>query len=128
MQKVVVDSDVVIDHLRIGSEILDVVVAGHTLGKIRAFIPSIVLTEISTGADTKDSKKLTLIEKLLQRFEFLPADWAVSQKSGFLMRDYSTLSLADAIVAASTLEIGGKLATKNLKDFRQIRGLKFFKP
>ena len=128
MQKVVIDSDVIIDHLRQGSVILDAIAAGFSSGQIRAFIPSIVLTEISCGADTKDSKKLALIERLLGRFEFLPADWKISQKSGFLMRDYPTLSLADAIVAASTLEIGGKLATKNLKDFRQIRELKFFKP
>ena len=128
MQKVVVDSDVVIDHLRSRSEILNAIAVGFSSGKIRVFIPSIVLTEISTGADTRDSKKLALIEKFLQRFEFLLADWTISQKSGFLMRDYPTLSLADAIVAASTLEIGGKLATKNLKDFRQIRELKFFKP
>ena len=128
MQKVVVDSDVVIDHLRVGSEIFDSIVSSLSSGKIRAFIPSIVLTEISAGADTKDSKRLALIERLLKRFEFLPADWEISQKSGFLLRDYSNLNLADAIVAASTLEVGGKLATKNLKDFRQIRDLKFFKP
>ena len=128
MQKVVIDSDVLIDHLRIGSEILDAIVFKLTSGKIRAFIPSIVLTEVSTGVDTKDSKKIVLIERLLKRFEFLPADWQISQKSGFLMRDYPSLFLADAIVAASTLEIGGKLATKNLKDFRHISGLKFFKP
>lgn len=127
MQKVVIDSDVIIDHLRTGSRILDAIMEGLLEKKIRAFIPSIVLTEISAGQDTKDSQKLALIEKLMGRFEFLSADWAISQKSGFLIRDYPNLTLADAIVAATTLVIDGKLATRNLKDFKQVKGLNFFK-
>lgn len=60
-------------------------------------------------------------------FEFVPADKLISQQAGFLIREYSNLGTADAIVAATALSIKAKLATRNKKDFEEIEGLRFLK-
>lgn len=127
MQKIVVDSDIIIDHFRRGSNTFDHLVNESADNKIKVYLPGIVYTEINSGQDSKDTHKLNQIEELRSIFEFVPADWEISQKAGFLVRDYPALGTADAIVAATTLVLNAKLVTRNIKDFQGVKGLKFFK-
>lgn len=127
MQKVVLDSDIIIDHFRQGSNIFNHLVMASTENKITVFLPGIVYTEINGGQDSKRADKLNQIEQLPNMFEFVPANQQISQQAGFLIRDYPNLGTADAIVAATVLSLNAKLATRNKKDFESIKGLKFFK-
>lgn len=127
MQKVVLDSDIIIDHFRQGSDIFNQLVMGSAENKIKVCLPGIVYTEINGGQDSKKTDKLNQIEQLPNMFEFIPEDQQISQQAGFLIRDYPNLGTADAIVAATALSLNAKLATRNKKDFEEIKGLKFFK-
>lgn len=127
MQKVVLDSDIIIDHFRKGSDIFDQLVTDCAENKTKVYLPGIVYTEINGGQDSKSKDKLNQIEQLPIIFQFIPADQQISQTAGFLIRDYSNLGTADAIVAATALSLNAKLATRNKKDFEDIQGLKFFK-
>lgn len=127
MQKIVIDSDIIIDHFRIGSVIFNSLLEKTTLNKLTVYLPGVVYTEINSGKDSKNSLKLQEIEELSDIFEFHLADKAISQRAGFLLRDYPSLNLADALVAATALILNAKLATRNKKDFENIKGLKFFK-
>lgn len=127
MQKVVIDSDIIIDHFRIRSDIFDQLTQGIDQNTIKVYLPAVVYTEINSGQDSKNNLKLTKIEDLLDSFEFTLADKQISQRAGFLLRDIKNLKLADAIVAATTLSLKAKLATRNKKDFADIKDLKFFR-
>lgn len=127
MQRIVLDSDIIIDHFRKGSGIFDQLVVDCAENRAKVYLPGIVYTEINGGQDSKKIDKLKQIEQLPVMFEFIPGDQQISQKAGFLVRDYPNLGTADAIVAATTLSLNGKLATRNTKDFENIKGLKFFK-
>lgn len=127
MQKVVLDSDIIIDHFRRGSDVFTQLVIESAENKIKVYLPGIVYTEINGGQDSKRSNKLSQIEQLPNMFEFIPANQQISQQAGFLIRDYPSLGTADAIVAATALFLIAKLATRNKKDFEGIKGLKFFK-
>ena len=127
MQKVVIDSDVIIDHFRIGSDIFNRLTLGIDQNTIKVYLPAVVYTEINSGQDSKNNLKITKIEELLDSFELTLADKEISQKAGFLIRDIRNLKLADAIVAATTINLNAKLATRNRKDFEGIKNLKFFK-
>lgn len=127
MQKIVLDSDIIIDHFRKRSDIFDQLVMASAENKTKVYLPGIVYTEINGGQDSKKANKLNQIEQMLIMFQFIPADQQISQQAGFLVRDYSTLGIADAIVAATALSLNAKLATRNKKDFENIKGLKFFK-
>ncbi len=126
MQKVVVDSDILIDHLRLTSEILDFILEEVKNKKIKVYLPGIIVSEIFSGNDTKENNKLLKINNLLDLFEFVSADQKISKAAGFLVRDYKT-AIGDAIIAATALSLNAKLATRNKKDFEDIKGLKFFK-
>lgn len=127
MQGIVIDSDIIVDHFRIGSSafkrLLEIAIENTT----KVYLPGVVFTEINSGQDSKDALKLKEIEELSEIFEFITADREICQKAGFLLRDYRGLDLADAIVAATALSLNAKLATRNKKDFEDINGLKFFK-
>lgn len=127
MQKVVLDSDIIIDHFRRGSDMFNQLVIESAENKTKVYLPGIVYTEINGGQDSNKADKLNQIEQLPNMFEFIPADQYISQRAGFLVRDYSSLGTADAIVAATALSLNAKLATRNKKDFEGITGLKFFK-
>lgn len=126
MQKIVIDSDIIIDHFRIGSQVFHHLAQFSVQEKAVVFIPGIVYTEVNSGQDSKDSSKLKEIEKLIETFQFIEANEEIAQKAGFLLRDYRTLGIADAIVAATALSLNALLATRNIKDFEGIRGLKMF--
>lgn len=127
MQKVVIDSDIIIDHFRIGSVIFDSLLEKNIQNKLTVYLPGVVYTEINSGKDSKNPLKLQEIEELPEIFELKVADKTVCQKAGFLLRDNLGLNLADAIVAATALSLNAKLATRNKKDFKDIKGLRFFK-
>lgn len=126
MQKVVVDSDILIDHLRLTSKILDLILKEVKNKKLKAYLPGIVASEIYSGNDAGESSNLLKINSLLDLFEFVPANQVISKTAGFLVRDYK-VAIGDATVAATALSIKAKLATRNKKDFGNIKGLKFFK-
>lgn len=126
MQKIVIDSDILIDHLRFHSEILDTIFYQLASKKVKAYLPSVVASEIYSGQDTKGSQQRKIVEELLGQLEFVPANEEISKIAGFLIRD-KRLGLADAIVAATALNLNAKLATRNIKDFIGVKGLKFFK-
>ncbi len=126
MQKVVIDSDILIDHLRLTSQIFDSILEGVKNKKIKVYLPGIVVSEIYSGNDTRESDKLVKINDLVELFEFVPASQEVSRTAGFLVRDYKS-GIGDAIVAATALSLNAKLATRNKKDFEGIKDLKFFR-
>ncbi len=127
MQKIVLDSDIIIDFIREASSLLFALFDQVDEGKTKLFIPSIVVTELIAGRETKTQAGLEKLELLLSRFGFIEMNYDISKATGILMRDHQGLNLADAIVAATTLNLNAKLATRNIKDFDMIKGLKFFK-
>ena len=128
MQKVVLDTDVVIDFTRGASDLIDLLLHQVNDHKLKLFVPSSVVSELIAGQETKSVEELAKLERLISKFEFVAADYQISKMTGILLRDYRNLKLADAIVAATALSLNAKLATRNIKDFEGIKELKFFKP
>lgn len=128
MVKIVIDTDVIIDFTRDKSELFQVLLAQASQRKVNLFIPIIVVTELMTGQETHDKTKLKDLEFLINQLTILNLDYRLAQQTGFLMRDYKNLKLGDAMIAAITINLDATLATRNTKDFQDIKGLKFFKP
>lgn len=127
MQKVVLDTDIVIDFTRRASLMLKDLFNLADQKKIRLFIPAVVVTELMAGKETLKQDKLRDLRLFFKKLEFITLDYNLSENAGFLVRDYRGLGLADAIVAATAMSLNAKLATRNIKDFQTVKGLKFFK-
>ena len=128
MQKVVVDSDIIIDYIRQESGPFIELVNLSAQKKVRLFISGIVVAELIAGQETRHSDRLEALEQLMGMAEFVPMDYVLSKSAGILVRDFKPIAISDAIVAATALSLNAKLATRNKKHFQGITGLKFYSP
>lgn len=123
MEKIVFDSDVIIDYVRglePAAEFLDSVPAESRLTSI---VNSI---EVLQGARNKiEWRKLD--QFLLHTFQVLPVTPRSSALALELIRKHALpdgLGAGDALVAAITIENGATLVTGNYRHFKNIGGLK----
>ncbi|MBI3289989.1 type II toxin-antitoxin system VapC family toxin [Candidatus Microgenomates bacterium] len=126
MNKILLDTSIIIDHIRQRDKsdtILD------RLGKenFELLVSIITHTESYSGKSVWEEKVARVaLEKVFSDIQILPLTEDISEKAGEIRANYGT-SLADAIIAATALEHNLTLATLNIKDFKNIRGLKLFK-
>ncbi|KYH31206.1 type II toxin-antitoxin system VapC family toxin [Neomoorella mulderi] len=128
MNSIVIDSDILIDHLRgfqLATDFLSRVFQGEFTGYIS------VLTEMELLAGTMPKKnEKEMVENLLKRFSPVPVSSNIARRAGELLRKYRINGLVpvDAIIASTALELKAILVTKNTKHFDLIDGLLSLKP
>lgn len=105
-----VDTDVFVDHLRGAAELKP--------GRHRLHYSVITRAELFAG-----STATALTMQLLASFRELPVDRAVAERAGRVVRDFG-LRLPDALIAATALERGLQLSTRNTRDFEKVRSLR----
>lgn len=84
----------------------------------------LTVAELYAGKSVWESDKAGQELKLvLSGIDKVSITESMAKKAGEL-RANKGLSLADAIIAATALELGEKLATVNIKDFKVVEGLR----
>lgn len=111
MAKVLVDTDVFVDHLRGARRLTTRDDAVHYSVVTRA--------ELYSGRGSEE----TVVATVLAPFHEVPVDRSIAERAGRLRRG-SNLRLPDALIAATALELGCTLVTRNVRDFEGIRGLR----
>lgn len=115
MPDLLVDTDVFVDHLR-GAR-------GLRPGTRRLSYSVITRCELFAGTDGDEE----VIGRLLGAFLEIPVDRTVAERAGRIRRG-SLIRTPDALIAASALEHGLSLMTRNRRDFSRITGLKVVDP
>ena len=105
-----VDTDVLIDHLR-----------GHQkLDSSDGLLAYSVVTrcELFAGAHG-DEQVMALLEGMIE----IPVDGSIAEAAGLIRRHHGT-RIADAMIAATAVDIGVPLMTRSRRHFEGIKGLK----
>ena len=110
MADVLVDTDLFIDHLR-GA----VALAG---GRHRLYYSVVTRAELFAGSSATE-----LVARLLAPFRELPVDRAIAERAGRIKRE-ARIRMPDALIAATALEHRLSVATRNMRDFQAVRGLR----
>lgn len=110
MADLLVDTDVFIDHLRGAVELRP---RSHSL-----HYSVVTRAELFAGASATPA-----VAQLLEPFRELLVDRAIAERAGRLRRD-TGLRLPDALIAATALEHGLSLVSRNARDFGKARGLR----
>jgi len=105
-----VDTDVFIDHLRGAAELVP--------GRHRLHYSVVTRAELFAG-----NTATNLSSQLLAPFRELAVDRAIAERAGRIAREFG-VRLPDALIAATALEHGLGLVTRNLKHFDSVRGLR----
>ena len=115
MTRVLLDSDVLVDHLRGQRRLL--------AGGDEFHVSAISRAELFSGRAAEERR----IRRLLEPMVGIPVDAAIAERAGRLRRGTSR-RLPDALIAATALEHRLTLVTRNVRDFEGIRGLKMRVP
>jgi toxin FitB len=113
--RLLIDSDVLVDHLR-GHRRLEV-------GQDELHVSAITRAELLSGRGSEERR----IRRLLEPMSDLPVDAAIAERGGRLRRQ-SPLRLPDALIAATALQHRLTLVTRNVRDFDGLKGLRLRSP
>ncbi|HLF54407.1 MAG TPA: type II toxin-antitoxin system VapC family toxin [Candidatus Nanoarchaeia archaeon] len=117
---ILIDTNIFIDHLRNHAP------AVHFFQSIaeweNVLFSAITEVELVTGKINNDSSKKEKLMHFLNRWIKITVDNPLAEIAGDISRQYG-LSVPDAIIAASALTNQAVLITKNIKDFRNVKGL-----
>jgi len=124
MTRVVIDTNVVIDYLRVGINSFAKLVELQKENKAELYLSSVSIVELFAGKSSlKDSKKLLQLTEFLS---IIPLTTELAKFAGELKRDnHLSITVADLIIAASALTLDAKLATRNKRHFKGIPKLQF---
>lgn len=125
MKKILLDTSVVIDFLR-RSDKEETLLFRLAKDSYSLYISIVTHTELYAGKSVWESKKgQQELQILFSGMYLLSLESEVSQKAGEIKAYYDT-NLLDAIIAATAIIYSLELATLNIKDFQNIRGLKLY--
>jgi predicted nucleic acid-binding protein len=92
-------------------------------GRDEVHVSTINRAELLAGRSTDDARVRLLLTAMIE----IPVDAAIAERAGRIRRA-SQARLPDAIVAATAIEHGLTLVTRNARDFAPIRGLRVRAP
>ena len=119
-RKLLIDTDVLVDFLR-GFSIAVEYIKTHSEDII---ISAISVAELYAGV--KDSEREQL-DALISLFKVIPATKEIAVTGGLLKQQYFKthgVGLADAIIAATSINLNATLKTLNIRHFPMLKGLK----
>lgn len=127
MSNIVVDTSVIIDHIRGTSEHLRMLQTYKISHGIQLLAPHIVIVELFVGRETQRKVGREKVERLLQKFELVGLSLSSARIAGALIRTYQQIpDPFDLLIAAIAIEQNAHVATHNRKHFEQIRGVKLY--
>jgi hypothetical protein len=115
MAEVLVDTDVLVDHLRGATRFRP--------GRSRVLCSVITRAELFAGRGADEDA----VRLLLAAFGDVGVDRAVAEAGGRIRRE-TGIPLPDALVAATALSRGVPVVTRNRRHFEQVRGLRLRTP
>jgi len=107
---ILIDTDVFIDHLRGARQLIP--------SRHRLHYSVITRAELFAGNAASN-----LVSTLLAPFREITVDRPVAERAGRIRRE-SGIRLPDALIAATAIEHGLGLATRNRSDFEPVRSLR----
>lgn len=125
--QVVVDTDILINHLRKRATFFSQLARGVRQGRWELIFPSLVALELYQGRETRRRKELERVDRILKSGRIFDVNLEIAREAGFLLRDYQQLpDVVDAVVAAIALHEDAQVATHNRRHYEGIKGLKIF--
>lgn len=114
MAELLVDTDVLIDHLRGARSLRTPLPTAYSV---------VTRCELFAGRATEEP----VIRELLAPLREVPVTRDIAELAGRLRREHAVRT-PDALIAATALTIGASLLTRNRRDFTPIRGLRVRTP
>ena len=130
MQKIVIDTNILIDYAHGYAKWLDNFIKAKSSGVI-IVLPTIVIAEYFTSTALEKEKNAEIADKTFSFFAKQDLNESIAKILGTMMRRKTypdSASIADLIIASTTIYLDAELATRNKADFSKIPNLRIFNP
>lgn len=128
MQKsLLIDSDVLIDHLRKETNALEFLTAEIEKGS-QLFVSVISRVEIFAGMRKGEEEAVNSLFEIMTPID---VDVTIADRAGEYLRKFSkshALNIGDAIIAATSREMALKLVTRNVKHYHLMKDIELVRP
>jgi predicted nucleic acid-binding protein len=125
MPPVLVDTDIIVDHLR-GVESARRFLKKIEKEEVEGYFSTITEAELFAGKSMDSREARGRVAALLGIMKRVPVNSPIARKAGEIRRRHGIL-LPDAIIVASALSLKARLATRNVRHFKGIKGLELKK-
>lgn len=125
MEKILIDSDVVIDFLRGYNLRIKSFFSKIKNQQINGCISLISIIELYSGIEEENNIKDKYLKDLLLSLGIIPVEFDLCRNAGLLRNKYP-LSVSDSVIAATSSHYKIKLFTFNVKHFSNLPGVKLY--
>lgn len=126
MTEAIIDTSIIIDHLRGFADAEDFISKIRD-GRLTGYISTITEAELFSGKDGDEPAKRAELAELITRFGTIDVNSDIARKAGAMRRKYG-IFLYDAVIAATAESLNLRVFTKNIKDFQRIKEIKVEEP
>lgn len=126
MDKILLDTSVFIDYQRAGAGSYIQLLQLSQLQMSKLYTSSVVVMEFWAGKSLENQKAIEFANDIFRGIEIIDLDSNIAKKAGAMIRKGEIHVGFDAVIAATCLEIGAKLATLNKRHFKDVPGLQMF--
>lgn len=126
MDKIFIDTDLLIDFTFQKNKILYTLIEKQKEKKVELFINPIVTAEFLTDKYLLHKEKLEGAYHFLGSFHLLEINANIGFLAGQLLREGKTPFISDAFIAATCLTYTLSLATRNKKHFKKVPHLRLY--
>jgi predicted nucleic acid-binding protein len=122
-----IDTDILVDALRGITDAVDFLASLQADTALQIS----VISAMELIAGCRNARELSQLRQFLQQIKVLPIDANISWRAHELMNSFFLshgLLIPDALIAATALELGLTLCTKNIRHFQMIEGLEVSRP
>lgn len=126
MNKILVDTNILIDYSKGFGKDFESLIIQHKAGKVILHVNPVATAEFLANRNLRNNKEIKDAQDFLGMFQFVSINNLTGQLAGELSREQNVISLADAFIAATCLQLGLQLYTNNKKDFKKVKKLKLF--
>jgi len=125
MEKILVDTSVIIDFLRSPEKQKSCFHQFFSPGKYQPVVSLTTITELWAGRSLEKPRTLNFVQNLIEKCEIISLDLRTAKMAGKILRQANyQISFQDAQIAALALDSGLTILTLNKKDFNKVKGLK----
>ena len=124
--KILVDTNIIIEHVNGSSNILKEYLALQDEGKVILFVSTITVFEFYSGLEMSKPSIQQKTDLLFTLFTEKEVNNAISQIAAYLNRSqnlYSKIETNDLLIAATAIHLKAKVLTRNMKHFGIIKGV-----
>lgn len=126
IEPILIDTDVIIDHLRGVEEARELLKTVED-GSLSAYFSTITEAEVYSGKRMEGKAEKRRVQLLFDLMHRVDVNGEIARKAGELRRRYQ-VELPNAIIAATAFYARAKLVTRNVKHYESIKEVRIRTP